>query len=158
MDECKEILHLEKLRSADTDRSTHLIVGDISRVNGEGVFDGNEHWAFDVGYAFRSALDITYDQRQKKNVKYMVWTQGPLLRFDVGDLIHSKDGFRAVAVTYAMPMGWDVKADSMYEGIVSYDTFDMTGEGPTKLSSATTTQVGFLRLLICGIEESPRRG
>jgi hypothetical protein len=150
--ECKEIAHLKTMWGQQTRRSTHLIIGEILERDNVGSFDGNKHWFFSVGYAFRNALDITYDQRQTDHVKYMVWTQGPLLRFAVGDVLHAKSESMAVAVTYAMPMGWDVEASSMYEGIVAYDIFDESEDEIKKVGKQTTSQMGFLNLLINGPE------
>ncbi len=115
----------------------------------EGSLD-NESWAFKVTYAFRDALDIKYEERKKDKKPYMVWTQGPLLRFKDGDLIHSKDGCRSVQVQFAQPMGWDSAKNEMYQGSIVYCDYVTRGNSMSKLNDHSCTQMQFLHLLIHG--------
>jgi hypothetical protein len=130
-------------------RSDKLVVGRISE-EAPGCFPHTDWWAFQVGLHFREALDIRYLERKVFGQSVNKWTQGPLLRFDVGDIVHRRDGRHLVQVTFAQPMGWDTAINEMYEGVVTFDEFDMAGESPSRLRSDTTTQMDFLHLLIYG--------
>ena len=80
----------------------------------------NEHWVFDVGYAFREALDLIYMARKRNKCKVYLWTQGALISFKEGDLIQTRCGKRSVQVQYANPMGWDEATNDIYYGMVTY--------------------------------------
>lgn len=102
----EELEYLRSMWAEQTKRRGELIVRQVTHDGQESSLN-NDSWAFKVPYAFRDALDIAYEERKKDKKPYMVWTQGPILRFKEGDLIHSKDGCRAVQVTSALPVVWD---------------------------------------------------
>ncbi len=83
----------------------------------------------------------------------MVWTQGPLLRFKEGDVLHSRDGRRVVQVLSAKQMEWDAAEEKMYQGIVIYLEYAMSGNSLTKLKEHAGTQMQFLQLLINGQDD-----
>lgn len=62
-------------------------------------------WAYAVPLAFRDALDIRYIERKARGVSMMRWTQGPLIGFAQGDVLHRNDGAGCVQVTRAFAMG-----------------------------------------------------
>lgn len=132
-------------------RSTDLIVPSVTYKDREGSLN-NEDWHFHVPYAFRDALDIRYEERVKKGKKYKVWTQGPFLSFSKGDLLHSRDGKTVLQITFSSPAGWDGAKDEPYEGIVTFDEFDMTDtpEPLVKRGQRSMSQFEFLQLLIEG--------
>ena len=138
--------HLRSMWAEKTKRSTKLIVPSVTHGDPEGSLN-NDSWAFKVPYAFRDALDIKYEERRRDKTPYMVWTQGPCLRFKEGDLVHSKDGSRVVQVRYASPMGWDVANNEMYQGSVDYVEYDGSY---TKIGQRGCSQMEFLELLIRG--------
>lgn len=110
----------------------------------------NEHWFFNVKFSFRDALDLKYEQRQKDNKSYMLWTQGPILDFKTGDTITSRDNKVSVQVQFASPMGWDSTKNSMFEGSVVYDEFKIEKVEYNKVNRIECTQMQFLELLIKG--------
>jgi hypothetical protein len=103
----------------------------------------NDHWSFNVGYAFREALDLIFMDRMRNKRKVNLWTQGALISFKEGDLIHSRCGQRSVQVKYATPMGWDEAKNDMYYGVVTYHERG-------KPESKHVTQLDFLSMLING--------
>lgn len=146
---------LEQLRAMWTPkfkRVTNLIVR-LSYDGSEGSLK-NESWAFNVPYAFRDALDIKYEQRMKKLEPFWVWTQGPLLSFTKGDLINSRDGFRAVQIESASQMEWNYSKNEMDQGTVVYTEYSITSGRYIKLMVHTCTQMQFLQLLIHGRYDS----
>ena len=142
----KELDHLRSMWGPNIQRSTVLIVPFVTYDNSENSLN-NDSWAFKVPYAFRDALDIRYDERKKDKKPYMVWTQGPCLRFKEGDLIHSRNGDRALQIQFASSMGWDVSNNEMYQGSVDYVEYDSSY---TKLGQRVCSQMEFLELLIRG--------
>jgi len=134
-------------------RKTELIVPQVTYENAVGSLN-NESWSFRVPYAFREALDIKYEERKKNKKPYMVWTQGPILSFKEGDLIHSKDGKRSVQVMFANQMGWDTGKDEMYQGNVVYTEYEASGGKLSKIGEHTCTQMQFLQLMIVGEYDS----
>lgn len=132
----------------------------------------NGHWAYDVSYAFRSALDISYDTRRKtvdvvdkitgeavideetgkpkrKKVVYQVWTQGLFIHFKEGDLLSSSKGFPALQVKSSSPMEWDEENNVMFEGEVNYEIFEKVKFGHVG-DVTTVSQMDFLSILVCG--------
>lgn len=145
-----ELNHLRSMWAANVKRRTELIVPQITYDGQENSLN-NDSWAFKVHYSFRDALDIKYEERKKDKKPYMIWTQGPILSFKEGDLIHSKDGHRAVQVRCATQMGWDSERAEMYQGSVSYSEFIVSGNSVSKLNKdESCTQMQFLQLLISG--------
>lgn len=130
-------------------RKLELIVPEVTYSGTEGSLN-NEFWAFKVPYAFRDALDIKYEERKRNKQSYMVWTQGPLLRFRAGDLMHSKDNSRGVQVNLATPIIWDTKEDAMFEGSVTYLEYSTVVSSYGKVQTKACTQMQFLELLIHG--------
>ena len=130
-------------------RSTDLIVPFITYEGMKGSLN-NLHWFFDVGYHFRDALNIKYEERKKNKKPYMVWTQGPVISFKDGDLINSKDNTIALQVTYASPMGWDESAGVMYQGNVTYKEYAIKDKAYELIRNKTCNQMEFLKILITG--------
>lgn len=133
-------------------REANLIVPEITYSGQDGSLN-NDSWAFKVTYSFRDALDIKYEERKINKEAYMVWTQGPLLRFKEGDVLHSRDGRRVVQVLSAKQMEWDAAEEKMYQGIVIYLEYAMSGNSLTKLKEHAGTQMQFLQLLINGQDD-----
>lgn len=141
---------LKSMWNEQVSRSTKLIVGEVIYNNNAGSFN-NKHWNYDVSYASRDALDIKYEKRTKGKADYYVWTQGPLINFQVGDLFISKINKTAVQVIQASPMGWSKERGKMYEGSIAYEEFYIDNSGRyTKKGLHTCSQMGFLILLIYG--------
>ena len=148
-----ELNHLKSMWGPKVKRKADLIVPKVSYEDGQGSLN-NDSWAFNVTYAFREALDIKYEERKKNNRLYKVWTQGPIISFKEGDILHSKDGKRSVQVRFAQQMGWDANKEQMYQGSVVYSTYDVSGDSLTKAREHTCTQMQFLQLLIYGVYDS----
>ncbi|MAW08354.1 MAG: hypothetical protein CME61_08780 [Halobacteriovoraceae bacterium] len=144
-----EITHLKKMWKPRAKRSAKTIADPVSLKGLEGSLS-NDHWAFNVTYAFRDALDIRYDMRVINKRKTPLWTQGPLIGFKDGDLIHTRDKHRAVQVRFAQPMGWDRDKNCMYTGSVVFTEFNIQEGRPTEIAQHTCTQMEFLELLISG--------
>lgn len=145
--------HLKSMWGPKAKRKTDLIVPQVTYEDGQGSLN-NDLWAFNVTYAFRDALDIKYEERKKNKKPYMVWTQGPILSFKEGDVIHSKDGKRSVQVRFANQMGWDANKEEMYPGSVVYSEYAVSGNSLSKAGEHTCTQMQFLQLLISGAYDS----
>lgn len=103
----------------------------------------NQYWKYRVGYAFRDALDLKYQQRVEKKNKVYVWTQGPLIAFKEGDYLQPANDGPTLQVKFATPMGWDIEKNAMYEGSVTYINCD-------DRSQHLCTQLQFLAKLIYG--------
>jgi len=145
-----ELEHLRSMWAPNTKRKTELIVPNITYGRQENSLN-NDSWIFRVNYSFRDALDIKYEERKKDKKPYMIWTQGPLLSFKEGDLVHSKDERRAVQVLFATKMAWDSEKGEMYQGIVAYSEFIVSANSFSKLNTNNScTQMQFLQLLISG--------
>lgn len=114
----------------------------------------NEHWEYNVPFAFRDTLDIKHEQRMKDKKPYMVWTQGPILSFKKGDLLTARNGRKAVQVQFAKPMGWDASKNEMDEGTVVYDDFNIINGKYIKYRHNTCSQMQFLEMLIYGTYNS----
>lgn len=136
-------------------REKNLITSWASARHGKTGGLGNEHWAFSVGYHFREALDMKFQELQKNLKKYYDWTQGPIINFKEGDSIPSKDGGILISVDYAMPMGWDTETESMYQGIVTFRCFEKgKNERWQACCTYTMSQMDFLRILVEGLPEN----
>lgn len=144
-----ELEHLRSLWAPKIKRTPELIVPRVTYDGREGNLC-NDSWSFKVSYEFRDALDINYEERRKDKKPYMVWTQGPLLRFKDGDFLHSKDGGRAAKIRFATPMGWDSTNNEMYQGSVVYLRYSLTGNAFSELDEKSCTQMQFLQMLIYG--------
>ncbi len=143
----KEIEHLKTMWSKRSKRSLDLIVDAVVYEDGKGRLV-NPHWAYDVTYAFRDALDLKFEERVKEKKPYMTWTQGPLLRFKDSDIIHARNGDSVLRVKYANPMGWDDAEDAMYEGSVIYEEYACRDGVHSLTDEGSRTQVEFLARLI----------
>lgn len=148
-----EIEHLKSMWGSKVKRKTDLIVPQVTYKDRRGSLH-NDSWAFKVTYSFREALDIKYEERRKNKKPYMVWTQGPIISFKEGDLIHSKNGSRSVQVRIASQMGWDTTKEEMYQGNVIYSEYAASGNSVSKPAEHTCTQMEFLQLLINGAYDS----
>lgn len=148
-----ELTLLKSMWAEKIKRKTDLIVPRVTHDGKEGSLN-NESWAFTVPYAFRDALNIAYEERKKDKKPYMVWTQGPILSFKEGDLVHSKDGCRAVQISFARPMTWDSAKNAMHQGSVVYSEYVLSGNAYSKLHERSCSQMQFLQLLIQGSYDS----
>jgi DNA helicase-2/ATP-dependent DNA helicase PcrA len=144
-----ELEHLKSMWSSKIRRKQELIV-PASRLKGESELLSGEDWFFNVHFAFRSALDINYVERKKDKKFYMVWMQGPILKFKEGDMLHSRDGTIILQVKNANPMGWDSSLDSMYEGTILFEVYKNIDNKISKVKSYTCTQMSLLEILITG--------
>ena len=144
-----ELELLRKMWVKKARRGTKLIVPEITYIDRQGSLN-NDYWAYKVTYAFRSALDIMYQERKKDKKPYMVWTQGPLIAFKEGDVLTSQDASKVLQVNSALPMGWDVSNNKMGEGFVTYTIFNQSEAGLSQAGAQHCTQMQFLELLICG--------
>lgn len=144
-----ELALLKSMWGEKVSRETQLIIPSIVDKNKNGE-SNDSHWKYRVGYAFRDALDIKYEQRKKNKKPYMIWTQGPILSFKEGDLLFTSCGLYAVQVKYADSMGWDVAKAVMYQGSVTFDEFDFIAGTWSKIKTNTLTQMEFLEMLIYG--------
>ena len=140
--------HLKSIWSNRVKRSPKLIV-DVSYHQNQGHLN-NAHWAFEVPYAFREALDLSFDERIKDKKRYMVWTQGPILRFKEGDVFQSSNRDLSLQVQYAIPMGWDIPANQMSLGVVTYIQHGPSNSDINSMEKHSCTQMEFLTLLIDG--------
>ncbi len=111
----------------------------------------NDDWFFKVPYAFREALDLTFEERKKNKKGYMVWTQGPILSFKNGDSFTAKTGEKALQIQFANPMGWDPVKNEMYHGSVVFKEFTVNGNQFTELDQHNCSQMEFLKVLINGV-------
>lgn len=159
-----KIIKGEEVITYPTKRSTHLIVPEMSwdQHSGTGSLN-NDNWAYNVHYAFRSALDLTYDTRRKikrfknkttgkderKSVPYQLWTQGYKIDFKEGDLLHSNKGFPSIQVQKAKPIEWDDNEKTIDLGIIEYELFDDVKFGHIG-NIKTINQMEFLAILIFG--------
>lgn len=107
-----------------------------------------------MGFGFRDALDIKYEERRRNKKPYMIWTQGPILSFKEGDMIHSGDKKRTLQVRYANQMGWDESKSEMNQGSVFYSAYTTSNNEIAKIGDHTCTQMQFLQLLIAGEYDS----
>lgn len=110
----------------------------------------NENWYFSVPYAFRDALDIKYEQRVKDKKAYMVWTQGPILKFKMGDNFPAKNNNVTLQVQFGDQMGWDRDKNEMYLGSVVFDLFELVNKKHIHKQRYQCNQMEFLELLING--------
>jgi len=147
-DAASVLIHLKSMWAPQVKRSTQLIV-DVSYKEKKGCLH-NPDWAFEVPYAFRDALDLSYDQRLKNKIPYMVWTQGPVLKFKEGDVFHEKSTNNLLQVGYATTMGWDTQRNEMFQGIVNFTTYQQKTDCFHKLDEGSLNQMDFLALLING--------
>ena len=128
-------------------RKTNLIVPKVTYSNMTGSLN-NEHWEYKVPYAFIEALDIKYEQRMKDKKPYMVWTQGPILSFKLGDLLTTRDEKKSAQVRFANQMSWNESKNEMYEGNVFFDVFEINNGKYIKTRNNTCNQMQFLEMLI----------
>lgn len=158
-DATRELALLKSMWKKRARRKTALIVPAVTFAQPAGPGSlNNDYWKYSVGFAARDALGLRYQERvkikgrgkDKKSYKYMVWTQGPILSFQDGDLFKAKDGHTAVQVQYASRMGWDASKDRMHEGSVTYDFFKISDGEWEKPERRHCTQMQFLETLITG--------
>lgn len=148
-----ELELLKSMWASKVKRKTDLIVPQVTHSGLEGSLN-NSSWAFPVNFAFRSALDIKYEQRKKNQKIYMVWTQEPLLSFKEGDIIHSKNKLRALQVRIAKPISWDIEKKEMYQGYLLFGEFIFNNSVMFETRQYTCTQMQFLEILIHGIMDN----
>lgn len=110
----------------------------------------NDNWCFNVPYTFRDALDIKYEQRIKDKVGSMVWTQGPILKFKMGDNFPAKNNNITLQVQFGDQMGWDRDKNEMYLGSVVFDLFELIDKKYIHKQRYQCNQMEFLELLING--------
>ena len=148
-----ELEHLKSMWSTKTKRSTKLIIPQVTYKNSIGSLN-NDNWFFHVPYAFREALDIKFEERKKDKKSYMVWTQGPIISFKEGDILHSKDKNQTIQIRFANQMGWDTSKEEMYQGSVVYSEYTTSNNTLIKQAEHSCTQMQFLQLLINGSYKS----
>ena len=110
----------------------------------------NEHWAFNVHYAFREALDLRFMERVRNKRKVHLWTQGALVSFKEGDTLVSRCRSRSVQVKYANGMGWDAAKQEMYFGSVIFKKHTIKNGVFSFVGEDNLTQLEFLEMLITG--------
>lgn len=110
----------------------------------------NDNWYFNVPYTFRDALDIKYEQRVKDKVGSMVWTQGPILKFKMGDNFPAKNNNITLQVQFGDQVGWDRDKNEMYLGSVVFDLFELIDKKYIHKQRYQCNQMEFLELLING--------
>lgn len=137
------------------DKSVKLIVSEVSydqeQQNGN---LNNEHWAFCVGYAFRDALGLSYDQRKKDKKPYMIWTQNPYIYFKEGDLLTSKCGNYNLQVKMSNAVRRVKESNSIDYGLVDFLIFKKSEGGYRYHAIKTMTQYEFLQTLIYGLPDA----
>ncbi len=146
-DDIFSVLH--KMWRERVSRTSLLITSSVRYSNEimNGELD-NDHWAYHVPYAFREALDLSFDQRiktvDKKSVPYWLWTQGPIINFKEGDLLKARNGDNDLQVVSSNRMGWDPAIKEMYQGFVTY-------RRSSDLETLhTITQMEFLAVMVFG--------
>lgn len=160
---CK-VIEGKEVTTYPAKRNSHVIVPEISweQLSGTGSLN-NDNWAYNVHYAFRSALDLSYDTRrkvkifknkttgkdEKKSVPYQIWTQGYKIHFEEGDLLHSNKGFPSIQVQKGKPVEWDDTKKTINLGLVEYELFDEVKFGHIG-NIKTINQMEFLSILIFG--------
>jgi len=132
-------------------RGLTLIVPHISwdGITCEGSLN-NDSWAYCVPYAFRAALDLSFDERMKLKKPYRVWTQGYQIHFKEGDVFISNKGFPSLQVQSSLAMSWDKDNNYMNEGLVNYELFDEVKFGVLG-NIQQATQMDFLKILTLGL-------
>lgn len=149
----QEIIHLKSLWERNkVNRSESLIVPRVTHTRNAGSLN-NSDWAYKVGYAFRDALDIKFEQRTKNKISNMVWTQGPFLNFKFGDLIYSSTGSDYLQVDKSIPMMWDENKQEMQLGLVQFTKYESSNNNWIKQHTKKCTQLDFLELLISGTSQ-----
>lgn len=147
-----EILkHLESMwapKAKRTDKTIPMIKYNTELNIG---FLSNDDWFFKVPYAFREALDLKFEERKRNKKSYMVWTQGPILRFKDGDTFYSKNESLALQVQFANPMGWDSSLNEMYLGSVIFKEFKVEGNNLIEIKQYSCNQMNFLNFLVNGV-------
>lgn len=108
----------------------------------------NEHWDYQVSYAFRDSLDISYSERVKNKKPYFIWTQGPFICFNEGDTFYSDKGLRPIQVQSSMPMQWDDQKSIMILGEVVYAFFEDVSFAALDFPSIKVNQMTFLGVLM----------
>lgn len=137
------------------DKSTKLIVSGVSFDEAKKMGQlKNDHWVFSVDYAFRDALGLSFDQRKKNKVPYMVWTQSPYIYFKEGDLLHSKCANYALQVKMSNAVRRVKGSDLIDYGLVEFAILKKTENRYRYHAMKTSTQYEFLRTLIYGLPES----
>ena len=150
---CKDQDDIDQEKEQRHERVVRLIVGHISwdKQSSKGIFRDVD-WAYDVGYCFREALDLSFDKRFKDKKPFYTWTQGFRIYFKEGDLLTSKKGFPTLQVQQGIPMSWDQESKSVDQGQVSYQLFKNIRYGDIA-GIETINQMEFLNILLFGLTE-----
>ncbi|MGL5592993.1 MAG: hypothetical protein ACRDDH_03525 [Cetobacterium sp.] len=147
-----EIIFFEKLiknslRNKKSLRSSKLL---CKVENGKFL---NEHWHYEVDFAFRDALDIQYTKKSENKQSTKEWTQGVYINFKQGDTLHRKDNSDCIQVVRAMPTMLN-SIGEYQEGIVVYYKYKIDESGKYSLANLEEkkhfTQKEFLYYLITG--------
>ncbi|WP_067096089.1 hypothetical protein [Marinomonas atlantica] len=138
------------------DKSTELIIPRVDYCQDSRTGDlNNSHWTFNVPYAFRDALGLSFDQRFKDKKPYMVWVQGPYIDFKEGDSLKSKSGDISLSVKMATPMSRNRKTHIIDYGLVDFQILKRDEDGKLHYHSMRTlNQYEFLQTLIYGLPDS----
>ncbi|MFV0449819.1 MAG: hypothetical protein ACK5MF_15405 [Vibrio sp.] len=111
-----------------------------------------EHWHFVVKRGFRDAFDILKTTKIQNGKIVESWTQGPIIRFKEGDILHSKCGQFCVQVKFYNDMGWDLALNDLDEGTIVYKIYSKEADEKfVYVEEKTTTQYGFLNVIINGL-------
>lgn len=146
----EELEHLRSMWQQKIKRSTKLIIPKVVFEKNTGSLT-NTHWAYNIPYAFREALDLKCEQRKKNKIRYKTWTQGPRINFKQGDTITKQTGDICIQVQFASTMGWDPVKNKMDEGFVTYNMYSIINNKYELLDEIITcTQMQFLELIING--------
>lgn len=136
-------------------KSTKLIVDGVTFDDAQKIGAlQNEHWVFSVGYEFRDALGLSFDQRKKNKVAYMVWTQSPYIYFKEGDLLNSKCGNYALQVKMSNAVRRVGDSDLIDYGLIEFVVLKKAGQKYRYHAMKAMTQYDFLKALIYGLPDS----
>lgn len=140
-----QIEHLQSLHNARPRRSDHLIVGTIGR-----DFLDASTWVYRPVFAFCAALDIALLERRVGGEPFLRWTQGGMLSFSAGDIIHRRDAGGCVQVFQAAPITRAGESGRVDPGYVAFRVYAIGESGYHQTRQGSGTQLDFLRVLIGG--------
>lgn len=152
--ECATLKHLKTMWPSDNKSKIKREIATLPSVYfnsalNEGTLN-NENWFYHVPYTFRDALDLKYEQRVKDKKPYMIWTQGPILKFKMGDTFSAKKEDHTIQVQFGEQMGWDREKNEMFLGSVVFDLYKHENKKYIFEQRYQCDQMEFLQLLITG--------
>ena len=140
-----QIEHLQSLHGARSRRSDHLIVGAIGR-----AFLDAPTWVYRPAFAFCAALDIALLERRVSGEAFLRWTQGGMLAFSAGDILHRRDGSGCIQVIKAAPIARAGESGRVDLGRVAFQIYALRDARYHPAEQGSGTQLDFLRVLIGG--------